>query len=190
MADFTQIPNDLLEGLVRTELSSYETRALLFIARMTWGQRKESETLVLRQFSNATGIDRRNIHRALGKLESRRLIVVCRDDRKAATYRIHSQQSPSVAAKKNHMKPNGIGEQNQREFNIANQWEINMENRRKNNGVHAGPGMRKLYRCRRFPSFAIGKRVRFNDGSFETEDAELQKIVESNDWYGVHIQRE
>jgi phage replication O-like protein O len=110
MADFTQIPNDLLEELVRTELSSYETRAMLFIARMTWGQCKESETLVLRQFSNATGIDRRNIHRALGKLESRRLIVVCRDDRKAATYRIHSQLPPPVTARQNHMKPNGPDE--------------------------------------------------------------------------------
>jgi hypothetical protein len=50
--------------------------------------------------------------------------------------------------------------------------------------------MRKRYRCGRYPFYVIGKRVRFKDGSFETEDAELQRIVESNDWFGVHIERD
>ena len=36
---------------------------------------------------------------------------------------------------------------------------------------------------------AIGKRVRFSNGIFETNDSDLQRFVESNEWFGIYIER-
>ena len=90
---FTKIPHDIMEALIRSNLSSSEARALLFIARQTWGWQKESDTIALRQFSNATGIERRNIWQILQILKDARLIVVYGNDTKAATYRINKNIS-------------------------------------------------------------------------------------------------
>lgn len=64
---------------------------------------------------------------------------------------------------------------------IGNQYEINMV-------VEASYHVR-VYRCRRYPQLTIGKQVRFNNGIFETNDSDLQRIVESNEWFGIHIER-
>lgn len=90
---YTKIPHDVMEALIRSNLSSAEVRALLFIARQTWGWQKESDTIALRQFSNATGIERRNIWRVIQILKNARLTVVNGDDTKAATYRINKNIS-------------------------------------------------------------------------------------------------
>lgn len=45
----------------------------------------------------------------------------------------------------------------------------------------------KQYVSPRYPSYSIGKDIRFVNGIFSTDDTELQAIVESNDWYGIHI---
>src|SRR6185295_19539304 len=88
---FTQVPHEILESLARTDLSSYESRVLLVIIRMTFGWHKEADTIANLQFRNATGIkDRGNIHRAVRRLEQRRIIVVCRDYREAASYRVNN----------------------------------------------------------------------------------------------------
>ncbi len=47
----------------------------------------------------------------------------------------------------------------------------------------------QIYRCTKWPSLSIGKRIRFRDGLFETRDPELQKKIERNDSFGVHIHR-
>jgi len=47
----------------------------------------------------------------------------------------------------------------------------------------------RAYRCRRYPQLSIGKLVRFNNGIFETNDCDLQRIVESNEWFGIYIER-
>jgi hypothetical protein len=47
----------------------------------------------------------------------------------------------------------------------------------------------RAYRCRRYPQLAIGKRVRFSNGIFETNDSDLQRFVESNEWFGIYIER-
>lgn len=41
----------------------------------------------------------------------------------------------------------------------------------------------------RFPSFSLGKLVKFKAGYFETEDVELQSLIESNEWFRIHIFR-
>ncbi len=45
---------------------------------------------------------------------------------------------------------------------------------------------RKVYSCK-YPRFTIGNKIRFRNGWFETEDVRLQGIIESNEWFGVHI---
>ena len=45
----------------------------------------------------------------------------------------------------------------------------------------------KRYQCERFPSFSLGKAEKFRAGYFETEDVVLQSLVESNEWFGIHI---
>lgn len=47
--------------------------------------------------------------------------------------------------------------------------------------------MNKGYSCNRFPFLSIGPSINFKDGFFETENAELQKVLESHDWWNVHI---
>jgi phage replication O-like protein O len=94
---FTKIPHAMMEALIRSPLSSYEARAFLFIARMTWGWqgkgKENGDTIALRQFSDATGIERRNIFEVLKTLKDARLIVAHSNDRNAATYRINKNIS-------------------------------------------------------------------------------------------------
>jgi hypothetical protein len=90
----------------------------------------------------------------------------------------------------NYMQQHGIGERNQHAINIEKQRKTNGDNQRSINGAPHESGERKIYRSSRFPSYTIRNRVRFNKGVFETEDAELQRLVEENDWYGVHILRD
>jgi len=103
---YTKVPNEILEALCRTKLSSYEIRALFVILRMTWGWHKESDTIAHRQISNMTGIDRRNVFRVLEGLADRRIVAISRDGRKAPTYRINKNlaewrlPSPQMAARK------------------------------------------------------------------------------------------
>jgi phage replication O-like protein O len=79
---YMKIPHDILETLARADLSSYENRIVMVILHMTLGWHKDADTIANRQFRNATGIkDRGNIHRAVRKLEERRIIVVSRDYR-------------------------------------------------------------------------------------------------------------
>lgn len=57
-----------------------------------------------------------------------------------------------------------------------NQYEIN--------------GRKKTYLCQRWPFLTIekrGKRVKFQGGYFETEDPELQALIESRGEYGALI---
>lgn len=61
---------------------------------------------------------------------------------------------------------------NQQEINSNNQWEINKK---------------KTYTCAKWPCLAIGKRVKFEGGLFETDDPETQKIIEGNKAFGAQI---
>jgi hypothetical protein len=47
--------------------------------------------------------------------------------------------------------------------------------------------MARAYVCNRFPFLKIGEAVAFHNGLFETDDPELQALIERNDWWGVHI---
>ena len=45
------------------------------------------------------------------------------------------------------------------------------------------------YRCQRYPQLTIGKQVKFSNGIFKTNDSDLQSVVESNEWFGIYIER-
>ena len=83
---FTPIANEIVEALMRINLSAYESRVLWFIFRKTYGWQKKTDRIPLSQFSKAIGIDRRLVHRALQKLADKRIIVIYRDDKNKVSY--------------------------------------------------------------------------------------------------------
>lgn len=76
-----ELANEIVEALMRINLSAYETRVLWFIFRKTYGWQKKSDWIALSQFSKEIGLDRRLIHRSLKGLSSKKMIVINRDDR-------------------------------------------------------------------------------------------------------------
>jgi len=83
---FTPIANEILEALARVNLSPYEWRVLMFLFRKTYGHQKKADAIPLSQFSKGLCLDRRLVHRANKSLESKRLLVISRDDSGAVTY--------------------------------------------------------------------------------------------------------
>lgn len=62
----------------------------------------------------------------------------------------------------------------------GNRQETNGNNQCETNGT-------KTYTCARWPYLTIGKRVKFEGGLFETDDPELQKVIEGNKAFGAQI---
>ena len=108
--DFTPIPHDVVEKLMRTDLSPYESRILMVIFRMTYGyeqHRLTGDYIANKTFRERTGIkDRGNVHRTVHGLAARRIIVVSRDYKKAAHYQINRDlaewivESPKTTSRK------------------------------------------------------------------------------------------
>jgi phage replication O-like protein O len=96
---WTPVPNEIVDHLCMMNLGAHEARVLWCILRKTFGfhvkdsakgLRKTSDRIALSQFEKATGLDRRLVHRALGRLAKRRIItVIPRDDSVAKTYGIN-----------------------------------------------------------------------------------------------------
>ncbi len=80
--NFFQIDNYIAEALARVNLSEYESRALWVILRKTLGWRKEEDMISITQFEEATGVDRGNLHPALQRLASKKIIIILRVGRK------------------------------------------------------------------------------------------------------------
>ena len=83
---YTTIANEILEALAGINLSPYEGRTLFFLIRKTYGWKKKTDWISLSQFSKGIGLDRRLVFRALSGLQSKGLVVICRDDKKHPTY--------------------------------------------------------------------------------------------------------
>ena len=47
--------------------------------------------------------------------------------------------------------------------------------------------MTRGYVCNRWPFLKIGSHVAFQDGLYETDDLSLQGLIESRDYFGVHV---
>ncbi len=73
---YTRIANEILEALAKIKLSPYETRLMWIIFRKTYGNNgKKMDRISLSQFSEWTGIDRRNVRRALASLLAREVVA-------------------------------------------------------------------------------------------------------------------
>ncbi len=77
---YTQIANEIMEALMKVNLSAYESRVLWFLFRKTYGWNKKTDWITLSQFSECIGLDRRLIHRAIKALSSKKMIVIDKDD--------------------------------------------------------------------------------------------------------------
>jgi phage replication O-like protein O len=75
-----EIANEIVEALMRINLSPYESRVLWFIFRKTYGWQKKVDWIALSQFSKEIGLDRRLVHRAIKSLSAKQIIVISRDD--------------------------------------------------------------------------------------------------------------
>ncbi len=102
---FLRIANELVEALYRVNLSAYESRVVLLVIRQTYGYNKKMDRIALSQFAKKTGIERRNVHKVLKRLSSRKIIVVHKDDRGNISYgfqkdyskwRVSSKQTTGV----------------------------------------------------------------------------------------------
>ena len=72
---FTKIDNRYLESLFRAQLTNYESRILLAVVRYTVGFHRKSAFLALSYLEQATGIERRNLSRAIKDLVRRNMLI-------------------------------------------------------------------------------------------------------------------
>jgi len=79
---YIRIANEVLQAMMRTNLSPYESRVLYCIWRKTYGFNKKTDQIALSQFASELDLDRRLVHRALKSLSSKKMIVVIRTDDK------------------------------------------------------------------------------------------------------------
>lgn len=72
--NFARIHNDISERLAYTDLNGSEFRCLWFLLRKTYGFQKKEDDISYSQFSEGTGLDRRNVMRSLEKMVQRGII--------------------------------------------------------------------------------------------------------------------
>jgi len=107
---YTPIANEIVDALMRVNLSGAEIQVIWAIFRKTYGFQKKTDWIALSQFAKMTGMDRRAVHRTLKKLSSKQMTVIQTDDRGRIRYgfnknyeqwRVSSKQttSPKVSSK-------------------------------------------------------------------------------------------
>lgn len=69
------LENEFIEAIYRQYLRVYESKVLWFLIRKTWGWKKESEFIPLKQFEKELDILRPHISRALSSLIKRRIVT-------------------------------------------------------------------------------------------------------------------
>jgi len=72
---YTQVANEILEALVKINLSPYESRVLWFIIRKTYGWHKTTDWISLSQITTGTAIAKPNVCRTIKWLSSRNIIT-------------------------------------------------------------------------------------------------------------------
>ena len=79
-ANFTAVPNEVMEGLYKSDLSGSELRILLFIIRRTIGFHKASFTMSSDAIAKETGASSRSVKRAMLKLVELGFVKLSHDD--------------------------------------------------------------------------------------------------------------
>lgn len=108
---YFKIDNAIAEGLARVNLSEYESRALWVILRKTLGWRKESDIISVTQFERATGVNRGNLHPALQRLASKKIIVISKLRRKCS-YKFNQNADEWINKKRVMSKQNIVATNN------------------------------------------------------------------------------
>lgn len=73
--EYILITNEFTEAMSRQYLRQYESKVLWFLIRKTWGWRKRSEFIPLRQFEKGLDILKPHVSRALSSLVKRRIVT-------------------------------------------------------------------------------------------------------------------
>lgn len=71
-----RIPNSVFRALIAAGLSGAEYQLVFATIDKTWGWGKGEDSISVSQFAVVTGLDRGQIHRCLGALEEKRILVV------------------------------------------------------------------------------------------------------------------
>lgn len=87
---FTKVPNRLIDGLYRANLSAYESRLVWFIIRKTFGWGKKEDWISSWNFARGVGLHRQCVAKALKRLVARGITVTQRDDKKRVTVRLQT----------------------------------------------------------------------------------------------------
>jgi len=72
---YVRIANEIIDALIKINLSSYEWRILLAIIRKTYGWNKKKDRISLSQFAKITGIRKSHISRTLSKLVEKNIVT-------------------------------------------------------------------------------------------------------------------
>jgi phage replication O-like protein O len=75
---YTGIANEIIEALLKANLSAQEFKIILLIIRKTYGYRKKEDYISLRQIAQATGASVNGCSRAVNKLHRKKMIGVNR----------------------------------------------------------------------------------------------------------------
>lgn len=73
---FTRIANELLEAMLRTDLTGREWKVILAVARKTYGFNKKADFLSHGQMAKLTGIERTHVCKICHRLEKRHILTV------------------------------------------------------------------------------------------------------------------
>jgi phage replication O-like protein O len=72
---YTCIAHELLEAFCKVNLSPYESRVMWYLLRKTYGYKQKMDEIPVSQFSEATGLDKRNAGRAVRSLKEKNMIA-------------------------------------------------------------------------------------------------------------------
>ena len=87
---YLKIANELWDALIKIRIPGEQRQCLDLIIRKTYGYNKKADKISVSQFSQATGINRRSVQRALKLLLSRKIIHGVKSaDREVVTYGIN-----------------------------------------------------------------------------------------------------
>ena len=87
---YTKIPNEIIEAAIRSNLSTLEWTALMYVIRKTYGWGKESDTISVRKMAKDTGHDFRAMQRAVSKLEESKVLLIQKGNTKINVMRVRN----------------------------------------------------------------------------------------------------
>lgn len=80
-SNFTQLPNEILDALIRTHLKPNESKIIHLVMRKTYGWHKPDDWIALGQIAKYTGIIRCNVSRYVNSLTRRKILIKDKDKR-------------------------------------------------------------------------------------------------------------